>query len=379
MSAIAIIGASYLQNPLILKAKELGYETHVFAWQVGDIGERTADVFHPISIIDREAIVECCRGFSPLAVCTIASDAAALTVGYVADALGLCGNSLESVRKSTDKFYMREAFERAGIETPHHILLTEPMDRWDDDLSFPVIVKPTDRSGSRGVTKTFSCDEIPAAVENALALSFEGRAIIEEFIEGPEYSCESISYRGEHTVLAVTRKYTSDSPHFIERGHMQPSDLDGAQIQAVKEMTRRALDALHVTDGASHTEFRISADGAPRIIESGARMGGDCIGTHLVPISTGMDYLQMVIDVAVGNPPVFQRESAGKAAAIRFLFTQDDLEYLKHLQSGSPDAIVAAEVFGEVGSHEVIDSSSRFGYFILADEDPDFVEELSGL
>ena len=89
MKKIVIIGANSFQNPLILKAKEMGYETHVFAWQDGSIGERTADYFYPISIVEKDEILEKCREIQPDAVVTIASDLANITVQYVASRLGL--------------------------------------------------------------------------------------------------------------------------------------------------------------------------------------------------------------------------------------------------------------------------------------------------
>ena len=89
MKKLAIIGASYLQNPLILKAKAMGLETHVFAWAAGDVGEATADHFYPISIVEKEQILEQCRRIGIDGVCTIASDLAAITVNYVANGLGL--------------------------------------------------------------------------------------------------------------------------------------------------------------------------------------------------------------------------------------------------------------------------------------------------
>ena len=93
MKKIVIIGANSFQNPLILKAKEMGYETHVFAWKDGSIGERTADYFYPISIVEKEAILEECRRIQPDAVATIASDLANITVQYLAEQLGLPHNS----------------------------------------------------------------------------------------------------------------------------------------------------------------------------------------------------------------------------------------------------------------------------------------------
>ena len=112
MKKLAIIGASYLQNPLIEKAKSMGVETHVFAWECGDIGEKTADYFYPISIVEKEQILEKCKQIGIDGICTIASDLATIAVNYVANAMGLIGNSLECVELSTNKHMMRMAFEK---------------------------------------------------------------------------------------------------------------------------------------------------------------------------------------------------------------------------------------------------------------------------
>ena len=123
MKRLAIIGASYLQEPLISRAKELGYETHVFAWKANDIGEIIADVFYPISIIEKDEILNVCKDLDLDGICTIASDLAAVTVNYVAAKLGLPGNSMESTAKSTNKYLMRRAFEDNSDPSPKSILV----------------------------------------------------------------------------------------------------------------------------------------------------------------------------------------------------------------------------------------------------------------
>ena len=114
MKKIVIIGANDFQNQLILKAKEMGFETHVFAWQDGSIGERTADHFYPVSIVEIDEILEKCREIKPDAVATIASDLANITVSKVAAGLGLPGNTPECIELSTNKYAMRSAFLKAG-------------------------------------------------------------------------------------------------------------------------------------------------------------------------------------------------------------------------------------------------------------------------
>ena len=380
MRRIAIIGASYLQNPLILKAKEMGYETHVFAWKSGDIGERTADFFYPISIVEKDAILEKCRQIRPDAVCTISSDLAGVTVNYVANALGLPANSPESIGPCTNKFQMREALQKAGICVPKHCLVALGQEFvCPEGMQFPMIVKPTDRSGSRGIMKVERIQEVADAIRQSAAQSFEKKAIVEEFIHGPEYSCESVSYGGQHHVIAVTKKFTTNAPHFIETGHMEPSDLTEEQLASVYKEVPRALDALQITLGISHTEFRIGSDGLPHIIEIGARMGGDCIGSDLVMLSTGKDFLRMTIETALGLPPTLDVVCQPRAAAIRFIFTQQDVDAIERIKRIAPETIIRCETWGQIGSHEISDSSTRYGYCLIAHENPAHVRELIAL
>ena len=149
MKKLAIIGASYLQNPLILKAKEMGLETHVFAWAAGDIGETTADYFYPISIVEKEEILKKCREIGIDGICSIASDLAAITVNYVACQMELVGNSMKCTEKSTNKHKMREAFQQGGDPSPKSILVHSAKKLENITLEYPVIVKPVDRHKSR--------------------------------------------------------------------------------------------------------------------------------------------------------------------------------------------------------------------------------------
>lgn len=115
MKKIVIIGANDFQKPLIQKAGEMGYETHVFAWREGATGAEDADYFYEISITEKEEILKKCLEIKPDAVATIGSDLANITVQYLTEQLGLPGNSRECIIKSTNKYAMRKAFKEAGI------------------------------------------------------------------------------------------------------------------------------------------------------------------------------------------------------------------------------------------------------------------------
>ena len=133
---LAIIGASDFQNPLILKAKELGFETHVFAWKCGDIGESSADYFYPISITEIDQIAEKCKSIGVDGICSIGTDLGNITVSKVADKLGLCANSLECIELSTNKHLMREAFFQNGDPSPRSYQVTDVSDAENLNLAY---------------------------------------------------------------------------------------------------------------------------------------------------------------------------------------------------------------------------------------------------
>ncbi len=367
MQHLAIIGASYLQLPLILRAREMGFTTHVFAWAAGDPGEKAADFFYPISIVEKENILEKCREIGICGICSIASDLAVVTVNYVADRLGLPGNSLRSTEMSTNKHRMREAFFRRGDPCPRSFLVGKDADleTLKALLPMPAIVKPTDRSGSRGITKVEDPAELPAAVARAQAQSFEGKALAEEFAEGQEYSVEYISFRGRHHFLALTLKYTTGAPGFIETGHLEPAPVDAETLARVRAVTEHALDTLEIENGASHTELKIDAEGRIRLIEIGARMGGDCIGSDLVLRSTGVDFVAAVIDTAVGREPDLRPVRAPRRTEVRFILTQADLAALEEMRRTYPERILREEELHPERIGQASDSATRAGCYLV--------------
>ncbi len=368
MKRLAVIGANDFQNQLILKAKELGYETHVFAWREGASGEKTADCFYPVSITQKEEILEICRRIRPEGITSIGSDLAVVAVSYVAEHLGLPCNPVSITEQCTNKAAMRAAFERAGVPVPRFVK-TGRHDAPDlTGFSFPVIVKPTDRSGSRAITRLESPEGLGRAVDAACEASFEHKAIIEEYLEGEEYSCECISQDGKHYFLAVTKKYTTGAPHFIETGHMEPADLSPAQEEKIKEAVFAGLDALGIRMGASHSEFKIGPDGEVRLIEIGARMGGDCIGSDLVQLSTGNDYIRMVIDAACGRKICVRQGKPLQRAHVRFLLTKEDMEMLARDRERNDITIHRVSDIDESLLGHTADSSSRAGYYIYTEE-----------
>jgi biotin carboxylase len=327
-------------------------------------------VFHPISIVEKEAIWEVCRQEGVEACCSIGSDLATHTVNYIQRQLhNPCNPELTDII-ATNKYAMRQALQAAGVPCPGFLRVSGvPSPKALEGMTYPMIVKPTDRSGSRGIFKVENYAALCQAVPQSMESSFEKQAIIEEFIDGQEYSCESISFAGEHHMLALTKKYTTGAPHFIETGHHEPADIPPEKLPFIQAHICTALDALHIQYGASHAEFKLTADGQVRIIEIGARMGGDCIGSDLVYLSTGMDFVKMVIDAACGQAPDLSVIRTPAPASIRFIFTRDDLADLEALRRTAPETIWRAQWDDEHLSSDVTDSSNRHGYWITSNAD----------
>lgn len=363
---LAIIGASYLQLPLISKAKEMGYSTHVFAWAANDVGEEAADYFYPISITEVDEITEKCREIGICGICSIATDLGNYTVNYVANKLGLPGNTMECTRMSTNKHLMREAFERHGDPSPKSIMVDENTDLTALTLTYPVIVKPTDRSGSRGIFKLESAEGLEDAVKAAIEAGFEKKALVEEFAEGQEYSVEGISYNGVHHILAMTLKYTTGAPHFIETGHLEPAPVSEEMFEKVKAVVTHALDTLEIKNSASHSEVKIDENGNIRIIEIGSRMGGDAIGTDLVYHSTGVDYVRAVIDVACGKKPDLTPVIDTCKAESRFILTEADRKEFERMKREEPERIL--NIVDDKHLHLIgrtTNSSNRAGCYVV--------------
>lgn len=369
---LAVIGASYLQLPLVKKAKEMGLEVHCFAWAEGAVCKDLADYFYPISIVEKEEILKICQEVVIDGICTIASDVAAPTVAYVANKMNLIGNDYEAAVRANNKYQMREAFMKAGVPCPKYLMITletlhspEVIDGLRE-FQYPMITKPSDRSGSLGVTKIVMPSQFYPAVEFAMEKSFKHQAMVEEFIEGREISVEFISYNGVHYPLQITDKVTTEAPHFVELEHHQPSTISDEMFATIYDITKTALNALGLTNGASHSEYKITKEGRIAIMEIGGRMGGDFIGSDLVKLSTGYDFVKGVIEVALG---VFEEPIKTLNMYSGVYFLCKETEYLKTTIENwkNNPSFVEGEIT-DTELREVTCSADRSGYVIYQSE-----------
>lgn len=300
-----IVGASVLQLPAILKAKKMGLHVAVVDFDSQAIGIPYADVYYNASTMDENAVLAAAEDYKPDGIMTLATDMPMRGVAKASDKLHLHSINYETAVKATDKYDMIKAFKEHDIPSPWYFVVdtVEELKAHEADVIYPCIIKPTDNAGSHGVAKVYSFEELLENYEYAHSCSRHGKLIIEEYLDGPEVSVEVMVVKGEVNILQITDKITTEAPHFVEMGHTQPSRLPNEMQEAIRNVTIAACKAVGIDKGPAHVEMKITKRG-PVMIELGARMGGDNITTHLVPLSTGIDMVGSTIKVALGEDPI---------------------------------------------------------------------------
>lgn len=298
---IAVIGANEPLLPFYRQAKALGYEVIGIAIEKGAVCKKYCDRFYPVSFADKDLVVDVCRKEEVDGIISFSLESALPTVAYVAKQLGLVSNSEESIKLTQSKFAQRQALETAGIPVPKYYLIENDSDLEKVNCRFPVIVKPVDSGGSQGIGKVESSDKLLDAYNYAISYSRTSKAIIEEYVDGREFSVEYISHQGNHYFLQITDKVTSGAPRFVEMQHHQPADIPASVWSRIQDMVEGALTALKIENSASHTEIKWNSNDELYIIETGARMGGDYISSDLVRLSTGYDFVEGAIKLAVNK------------------------------------------------------------------------------
>lgn len=318
MKTIVILGASILQLPAIEKAKELGLRVIAVDMNPNAVGFEKADVCLPVSTIDIPGVLEGLRPYSIDAVMTLASDMPMRTVAAVAKQYGLIGIDEDTARKATDKGEMRNALFAHSVPVPRFYHAKNKEEYLDAVRRFSkqCIVKPADNSGSRGIyllKDVSNSADVDHAFSYSMSYTRNGVILVEEWMEGPEVSVESLSIDGNVHVVAITDKLTTGAPHFVEMGHSQPSRLPAAVQEQIRKVAAEAVRAIGIQNGPAHTEIIVTQEG-PKVVELGARLGGDNITTHLTPLSTGIDMVKRCIEIALGEKPdVSSVESHGSA------------------------------------------------------------------
>ncbi|MFD8599631.1 ATP-grasp domain-containing protein [Kitasatospora sp. NPDC059646] len=231
----------------------------------------------------------------------LGEEATMVAVAEEAQALGLAVNPPRALRLLNDKAALRELLAEHGLSPVRTALAAGPdeVPAVLEAFGLPAVVKPTRLQGSAAVRLVAGPDDLAQWQQEVAAFSYRGPVLVEEFLDGPEFSVETLSCEGSHLVVGITAKRKTPAPSFVETGHVFPAPLPSADAAAIGGLVTALLDAAGYRFGPAHTEVILTADG-PRVVESQARLGGDRIPA-LIRLATGFDIEGAIFDLLVGG------------------------------------------------------------------------------
>ena len=374
--SVLIFGVGSLQKSIIDRAKLMGLYTIGIDPAADATCKDEVDAFEIVGGQDFDGTMAVARKYQIDAIVTAATDKPLVMMARIAEELNLPFYSVETAQWSTDKFQMKERFELGEVPHAQGRLISKVEEA--AGLVFPVIVKPRDNSGSRGVKLCRDNNELQISIVEALENSKLDTVLVEEFVEGPEYSIESLHHDGKSEVIQFTEKKTTEFPYNVELGHVQPANLSEENKQKIREIISRIGKALKFENCPSHTELKINERGI-FVIETSPRLGGDYITSTLTPLSTGVNLEDELLKISLGetiNPEPKEVQYAG----VRFFNFQEG-SVVKHTPDegfvkGWPHVVDFSFTLKEGDKVNRITSSlNRYGQLILHAGNRSAIEE----
>ena len=374
--SVLIFGVGPLQKSIINRAKLMGLYTVGIDPAADAVCKDEVDAFEVVGGQDYEGTCAVVEKYCIDAIVTAATDKPLVMMARIAEKYGFPFYSVETAQWSTDKFLMKQRFIEGGIPCARGRLIHAADEA--NDLYFPLIVKPRDNSGSRGVKLCRSMDELQTSLSEALEVSHLDSVLVEEFIEGPEYSIESIHFYGKSQVIQFTEKKTTEFPYNVELGHIQPANISDENKQKIREIIAKIGKALNFVNCPSHTELKINDRGI-FVIETSPRLGGDYITSTLTPLSTGVNLEDELLKISFGES-INPQPKAVQYSGVRF-FSFKEGSVIKHVPNeeivkGWPHVVDFSFTLKEGDKVNRITSSlNRYGQLILQAGNRDAIEE----
>lgn len=318
MGSFLVVAGGLFQVPLIKAIKSRGFEVTVVDADPNAPGFEFADNYAILDIANQEDVVSYARQINPMAITSIVSEIAVTSVAAAADALRLPGIGIDTAKKCTDKFEMRSAFSASNLPSPKFLLINnfEEAELGVTEIGMPVVIKPVDSSGSRGVMRVDSIEDLESAYQAAKKSSRSQKVIMESFIEGQEFTVETITVGGVTTILGFSKKKRIPFPHCVSIELLYFDYLQHKYGQSIVRLVMGAINSVGLQNGTAHTEVILSNDG-PVLVEMAARGGGYEIFTKILPEISGVNTIDAVIDLSLGlTPSVCTTRS--RCAALKF-------------------------------------------------------------
>lgn len=374
--SVLIFGVGPLQKSIINRAKLMGLYTIGIDPAADATCKDEVDAFEIVGGQDFEGTMTVAQKYQIDAIVTAATDKPLVMMARVAKEVNLPFYSVETAQWSTDKFQMKERFELGGVPHAQGRLISKVEEV--EGLVFPVIVKPRDNSGSRGVKFCRDKIELQISIDEALENSKLDTVLVEEYIEGPEYSIESLHHDGKSEVIQFTEKKTTEFPYNVELGHIQPANISEENEQKIREIIEKIGKSLNFVNCPSHTELKINERGI-FVIETSPRLGGDYITSTLTPLSTGVNLEDELLKIALGES-INPQPKVVQYSGVRF-FAFDEGSVIKHVPNEDfvkswPHVVDFSFNLKEGQTVNRITSSlNRYGHLTLTAGNKDAIEE----
>lgn len=374
--AVLIFGVGPLQKSIIERAKKMGLYTVGIDPAADATCRDEVDAFEVVGGQDYEGHCAVVEKYVIDAIVTAATDKPLVMMARIAEKYRFPFFSVDTARWSTDKFQMKQRFIEGGVPCAKGRLVKSVSEV--GDFEYPVIIKPRDNSGSRGVKLCRCKEELEASMGEALEVSHLDNVLVEEFIEGQEYSIEGLHHDGINEVIQFTEKKTTEFPYNVELGHIQPANISDENKQKISEIVKKIGQALNFVNCPSHTELKINERGI-FVIETSPRLGGDYITSTLTPLSTGVNMEEELLSIALGmaiNP----HPQAVQYAGVRFFAFKEGsvIEHVPNEQFVKEWPHVVDFSFhlkqGEK-AHQITSSLNRYGHLSLVAGNRESIED----
>ena len=303
---VLLLGGSHFQVPSVKKAKELGYYTITCDYLPDNPGHKYADEYHNVSTTDKEAVLKLAKDLKIDGIVCYASDPAAPTAASVAEKMGLPGQPYKSVEILSNKDLFRKFLTENNFNVPRargYCSVDEAIKDFSN-FKLPVMVKPVDSSGSKGVTKISDIKNLESAIKYALNFSRNKRFIIEEYVEkfGYQIAGDGFSVDGKLVFRCFANEHfnlKAGNP-FVPIGESWPYNMPMHIHDKIHNETQRLLDLLGMKTGAYNFDVRIDKDENVILMELGPRNGGNLIA-QVIEYATGVDTVKYTIEAAMGK------------------------------------------------------------------------------
>lgn len=365
--AIMVFGVGILQKSIINRAKKMGLYVVGIDPCEDAYSKNDVDAFEVVGGQDYDRTLEVAKKYNVCAIITSATDKPLLMMAKIADVLNLPCFSVSAARYATDKFLMKQQFILGDVPCARGKLIKTIDEAYD--LCFPVIVKPRDNSGSRGVILCYNKEELQKAMEESYQYTHLDSLLVEEFIEGQAYSIEGFHYNRKSEVYQFTEKRCTPFPYTAELGHKQPAILTEEQKDKIRDIISRIGECLDFDNCPSHTELKINKRGI-FVLETSPRLAGDYNASILVPLSTRINIEDQLLCISLGQQPNIHFGRLDKASAICWICLPEGIiEDIDHRLYDVPQwpHIKSFDFTLQKGDkvNKITNSLNRYGHFIV--------------